>query len=110
MEKAEMNVEMSAKLKNKFDEVCDDLGLAPEEAMNIFAQKMVNEQAIPFEITEKDYPIDEEAIRKEKVRKICKYIGIGAGILAGLSLLTKLCLWLAKREIRKEEKKIFFWK
>ena len=50
MAKANVNIEMDADLKEKFEEFCDDMGLDMNTAFNIFAKKVVNEYRIPFEI------------------------------------------------------------
>ena len=110
MEKTNMDLEMNKELKTKFDEVCEDVGMEPQTAINIFAQKMVNEQAMPFEVTAKDYPVDEEAVRKERIEKIAKGALIGAGIGLAVSGLVKLIVHFAKHEVRKEERKLMFWK
>ncbi|EOS61895.1 RelB/DinJ family addiction module antitoxin [Firmicutes bacterium M10-2] len=110
MEKATMDIEMNEDLKENFDAVCKDLGLDPQTAINIFAKKMVNEQAVPFEITEKDYPIDEDEERKARCKKIAKGALIGAGIGLACSGIVRLIVRFAKKEVRKEEKKLLFWK
>lgn len=110
MENKEMNVAMNPKLQDKFNTVCEDLGMDPQEAINIFAQKMVNEQAVPFEINENDYPVDEDEKKKEMIVKIFKVTGIVSAIVLVSTLIGKLIVHLAKKEIRKEETKLFFWK
>jgi DNA-damage-inducible protein J len=86
---AQINVpiEMNEELKAQVDELCEELGLDFETAVNIFAQKMVNEQGVPFEVTEKDYPADEEKCRKCKIIKLAAvFTAIGA-LAASLAIL-----------------------
>ena len=94
-------IEMNDKLKEQFETTCEDLGMDMETAMNIFAQKMVNEKQVPFEITEKDYPKDEVQVRKEYLKKILTgaVIGAGAGFL--LSLVIRLTVALAGNKDKK---------
>ena len=90
-------IEMNEKLKNQFDTICEDLGMDAETAMNIFAQKMVNEQQMPFEITAKDYPVDEDELRKERMKKILASAAIGAGIGFTLSMVIRLSAHFARK-------------
>ncbi len=85
MTKVNFSVEMNEKLKNEFDEICEDLGLSPEEAVNIFAQKMVNEQGLPFELTPADYPYTEAP--REKVRKVLKTAGCIAAAVGAVAII-----------------------
>ena len=91
-------IEMNEKLKNQFDTICEDLGMDAETAMNIFAQKMVNEQQMPFEITAKDYPVDEDELRKERMKKILASAAVGAGVGLALSLVIRMTVFFTKRE------------
>lgn len=95
MAKTNISIEMSDKLADRFDKTCEDLGITPEEAMNIFAQKVVNEDGIPFEITEDDYPEEETFL--EKVCKIMRIIAIAAAAVSAIVLLIQL---LAKKKKR----------
>ena len=90
-------IEMNEKLKDQFDTICSDLGMDAETAMNIFAQKMVNEQQMPFEITAKDYPVDEEALRKERMKKILASAAIGAGVGFTLSMFIRMSAYFARK-------------
>ena len=45
--------------KVKFAVLCDELGLNPSTAINIFMRKVINERGIPFEISYTKYD-DEE--------------------------------------------------
>ena len=94
-------IEMNDKLKEKFETTCDNLGMDMETAMNIFAQKMVYEQQVPFEITEKDYPKDEVQLRKERMKKVLMGAAIGAGIGFSLSLVIRFAV-LFKRNNKKD--------
>lgn len=87
MAQTNVSFEMNDKLKNQMEEICEDLGMSMDDAFQIFARKMVNEDGIPFEVTEADYP------REERDEKIKKLIGIGAAIAAVcalIALLTKI--------------------
>ncbi|WP_304769883.1 type II toxin-antitoxin system RelB/DinJ family antitoxin, partial [Ileibacterium valens] len=49
-----VSFEMNDKLKNQMEEICEDLGMSMDDAFQIFARKMVNEEGLPFEVTEAD--------------------------------------------------------
>ena len=51
MAQTNISFEMSEKLKDQMEQLCEDLDLTMEEAFQIFAAKMVNEQGMPFEVT-----------------------------------------------------------
>jgi DNA-damage-inducible protein J len=63
-----------------------------DTAIGIFAQKMVNEEGMPFEVTEKDLPVDEEAERRAKRLKTAGIIGAIAaliGLVTGILLAVR---------------------
>ena len=85
MAKTNVSFEMSEKLKEQMDSVCEDLGMPPEEAFQIFAAKVVNEQGIPFEVTEAEYPDEECPMKKYAAVAAAAAAVVGlAGIIAGL--------------------------
>lgn len=78
MEKTNVGIELNSKLYNELDEICEDLGMSVDDAFQIFARKMVNEQGIPFEVTEKEYPHDE----KHQLIKVAKIAASAALIIS----------------------------
>lgn len=50
MAQAMVNFRMDAELKNNLDAVCKEMGLTTTSAFTIFANKVVRERRIPFEI------------------------------------------------------------
>ncbi len=50
MAQAMVNFRMDAELKNNMDAVCKEMGLTTTSAFTIFANKVVRERRIPFEI------------------------------------------------------------
>lgn len=51
MAKKTYTIRMDDALKEKFDTICDELGLNASGAITIFANAVVRERRIPFEIT-----------------------------------------------------------
>ncbi len=51
MAKVMINFKMDEELKNKFDQICEALGLTTTSAYTIFATQVVRQRKIPFEIT-----------------------------------------------------------
>ena len=80
-------VEMNEELYQKLQDLCDELGLDMDTAINIFAQKMVNEQGMPFEVTEKDLPTDPEAEGRRKIVKLVTVIALITGLVSAITLL-----------------------
>lgn len=81
MAQTNISFEMNDKLATRMEDVCEDLGLTMEEAFQIFANRIVREDGIPFEVKEEDYPRDEKEVQLKKVLKI------GASIAAALVLI-----------------------
>ena len=93
MAQTNISFEMSEKLKDQMEQLCEDLDLTMEEAFQIFAAKMVNEQVMPCEVTEYDYPPKEGCL-------LCKALGIGAAVAAVIALagaIAAVVNWLKKR-------------
>ncbi len=51
MSQVAFSVRMDSELKEKFEKLCDDLGMNMTTAFNIFARTVVREQRIPFEVS-----------------------------------------------------------
>ena len=47
-----LNIPIDEKLKQQFDEFCDDVGITSAAALTVFVKKVVNEWRIPFSIGE----------------------------------------------------------
>lgn len=93
MTRVNVPVEMNEDLYDKMQELCDELGLDMDTAISIFAQKMVNEEGMPFEVTEKDLPADEEAMRRARRLKTAGIIGALAaliGVVTGIVLTVRM--------------------
>lgn len=89
MTRVNVPIEMNEDLYDKMQALCDELGLDMDTAISIFAQKMVNEEGMPFEVTEKDLPADEEA---EKRARRLKTAGILGALAALIGLITGIIL------------------
>ena len=50
MAQVSMTVRMDSKLKALFDDLCAQLGMSADTAMNIFAKAVVRTRSIPFEL------------------------------------------------------------
>lgn len=86
---AQINVsfEMNEKLRDQFEEICDELGMDIEDAFKLFAKKMVNEQEIPFEVNINDIPSDDE---DEKIVRFLKITAIVAAVAASIAVIVNL--------------------
>lgn len=83
-------VEMNEDLYQKLQSLCDELGLDMDTAINIFAQKMVNEQGMPFEVTDKDLPVDEQAEKRGRLLKIAGIIALVTSVISAVALIVSL--------------------
>ena len=87
MANTNVSFEMNEKLRDEMAELCEELGMEIDDAFQLFARKMVNEQEIPFEVTEKELPVSE---KEEAVRTIVNWSAIVAGVCALIVLLRTL--------------------
>jgi len=55
MTQANISIRIDEKLKQKFDKLCDELGLNMSTAINLFIKTVVREQGIPFALSINDY-------------------------------------------------------
>lgn len=83
MAQTNVSFEMNEQLRDEMALLCDELGMSIDDAFQIFARKMVNEQEIPFEVTEKELPRSESG---EVLVQVLKWTSIVA-MLAGLGAL-----------------------
>ena len=51
MAQATFSVRMDESLKKQFDGLCQEFGMNPSTAINVFARAVVRQRKIPFEIT-----------------------------------------------------------
>lgn len=54
MSQVNINIRMDKKVKEQFYNFCDELGLTPSAAFNVFAKTTIREQKIPFELSISD--------------------------------------------------------
>lgn len=85
---------MNEKLRDEMAELCEELGMDIDDAFQLFARKMVNEQEIPFEVTEKDLPVSET---KETIRVIVKWSAICVAAAASVALIVRLIRAIRRR-------------
>ena len=57
MAQVTFSVQMNEELKRQFDALCADFGMTASTAINVFAQTVVRERRIPFEIESPDQEI-----------------------------------------------------
>ena len=57
MAQVTFSVQMDEELKRQFDALCADFGMTASTAINVFAQTVVRERRIPFEIESPDQEI-----------------------------------------------------
>ena len=60
MAQATFSVRMDEKLKKQFDILCRDFGMNASTAINVFAQAVVRQRRIPFEISAPESDITRE--------------------------------------------------
>lgn len=78
MAKTKVTFEMNSKVYEQMNEICENLGMSPEDAFEIFAHKVVNDNEIPFIISEKDFPVDEKTERIRKIFTVASWLAVGA--------------------------------
>lgn len=66
MAQTNVNIRMDERLKEQFDDFCENTGMTMTTAICIFVKKVVAEQKIPFEITANDPIYSPENVAKIK--------------------------------------------
>lgn len=64
MAEAILSVSMDEMLMHSFEALCNDFGMSPSTAMNVFAKAVVRERKIPFDIKSDNYPVTLEGAKK----------------------------------------------
>lgn len=73
MAQSNICIRMDKKLKEQFDNLCDELGLTMSTAINIFARAVVRTKSIPFALSIDDY--------NEETRKVIEDAEKGIGLV-----------------------------
>ena len=79
-----MTVRMDSQVKQRFDALCNEIGMSANTAMNVFVRKMISFVGIPFEITtqsQKDVIHDEGVKAFREMRAMAE-----AGLFPDLTL------------------------
>lgn len=84
MGRKKVSFEMNEKAYDQLNELCDSLGMSPEDAFEIFAYKTINEQEIPFVITKDELP------RDPYFQNLKNIIKISAAALAVIGIVSYL--------------------
>ena len=66
---ATLSVRLDDKTKDDFAKFCDTVGMSVSSLFSVFAKTVVREQRIPFEISAKNPPAEEEGFYSEANQK-----------------------------------------
>ena len=64
-----VSIRMDSELKRRFEQFCEDVGMNMTTAFTIFANKVVNEDRIPFDIG-REIPNEETLAAIDEVRRM----------------------------------------
>lgn len=79
-----MTVRMDSQVKQRFDALCNEIGMSANTAMNVFVRKMISFGGIPFEITTKS---QKDVIHDEGVKAFREMRAMAeAGLFPDLTL------------------------
>ena len=84
MAQVSMTVRMDAQVKQRFDALCNEIGMSANTAMNIFVRRMISFGGIPFEVSitpKKDLIRDEGVKAFREIRAMAE-----AGLFPDLTL------------------------
>lgn len=71
-----MSVRMNAEIKRQFEDFCEEVGLTPTAAVNIFVRTVLREGRIPFEIKGDR---DNHEKQMERLRRGIEQLNAGKG-------------------------------
>ena len=84
MAQVSMTVRMDSQVKQRFDALCNEIGMSANTAMNVFVRKMISFGGIPFEITTKS---QKDVIHDEGVKAFREMRAMAeAGLFPDLTL------------------------
>jgi len=65
------SIRMDADIKQRFDEFCENVGMNPSTAINLFARAVVKERRIPFEISDDPFYSESNQIAlRESIKQL----------------------------------------
>jgi DNA-damage-inducible protein J len=83
MSQTNINIRMDEELKNRFNALCEDMGLTMTGAFNIFAKAVVRQRKIPFEISAESDPFYSES-NQVFLREAVAALNAGKGVVREL--------------------------
>lgn len=86
VEKVLLNFKMDARIKEKYESICDELGLTPSAAFHVLIKKMIRENRLPFDVISSSENLSEKigvTIRidkdvKARFFKVCANLSLTA--------------------------------
>ena len=69
MSQTTYSIRMDSDLKKDFDSICEDFGMSPTTAINVFAKAVVRERRIPFEIRSDNKGVEALRILRATAKK-----------------------------------------
>ena len=66
MAQTTVSIRMDNDLKNKFDHICNELGMSMSTAVTMLAKKMTREQRLPFELSVDPFYSEQNQARLRK--------------------------------------------
>lgn len=75
MEQNTVSIRIDSQLKKDFEEFCNNVGMNMTTAISIFAEKVVKEQRIPFEISADPFYSEENMKRLRKSKQQMEQTG-----------------------------------
>ncbi|MDR1668969.1 MAG: type II toxin-antitoxin system RelB/DinJ family antitoxin [Oscillospiraceae bacterium] len=80
MSQSLLTVRMDENIKRRFDAFCNDAGMNPSVAVNLFVRAVIREKRIPFEITGNDDPFY-SAKNQARLREAMEQLEAGKGTI-----------------------------
>ena len=80
MAQSTLSVRIDDDIKKSFDRFCEDVGMNPSVAVNIFVRAVLRERRIPFEITSDADPFYSEANMKRLKKSIAQMEATGGTV------------------------------
>lgn len=84
MAQASMTVRLDSQVKQRFDALCNEIGMSANTAMNVFVKRMISFGGIPFEVSTKS---QKDVIHDEGVKAFRELRAMAeAGLFPDLTL------------------------
>ena len=88
MSRIQVSVELDEQIYNKLNEFCQKMGMSPQVAFEVFANRLVREGRYPFPIVKEDFPKSEKDSRISRLAR-ASFTAVQKASVSAISTVNK---------------------